>query len=94
MPSAVSPAGPLASNSQEAARTARRLSDPGWRGEKGQGRWQAKKLLEWAAEELTLSRRDNDIELEFGLWRHTGLVPERGGREEDEELTAEVAGVG
>ena len=26
----------------EAARTARGLRDPGWRGEKGQGRWQAK----------------------------------------------------
>ena len=48
----------------EAARTARRLGDPGWCGEKGQGRWQAKKLLEWAAKELTMSRRD--IELEFG----------------------------
>ena len=48
----------------EAARTASRLRDPGWCGEKGQGRWQAKKLLEWAAKELTMSRRD--IELEFG----------------------------
>ena len=51
----------------EAARTARRLRrlrDPGWCGEKGQGRWQAKELLEWAAKELTMSRRD--IELEFG----------------------------
>ena len=33
------------------------------RGE-GPGGWQAKKLLEWAAKELTMSRRD--IELEFG----------------------------
>ena len=49
----------------EAAQTARRLMDPGWCGEKGQGRWQAKKLLEWAAKkELTMSRRG--IELEFG----------------------------
>ena len=50
----------------EAARTARRLRDPGWCGEKGQGRctWRAKKLLEWAAKELTMSRRD--IRLEFG----------------------------
>ena len=48
----------------EAARTARRLRDPGWCGEKGQGRWQAKKLLEWAAKELTVCRRDT--ELEFG----------------------------
>ena len=30
----------------EAARTARRLRDPGWRGEEGQGKWQTKKLLE------------------------------------------------
>jgi hypothetical protein len=48
----------------EAARTARRLREPGWCGEKGQGRWQAKKLLEWAAKELTTSRRD--LELQFG----------------------------
>jgi len=48
----------------EAARTARRLRDPGWCGEKGQGRWQAKKLLEWAAKELTTSRKD--LELQFG----------------------------
>ena len=31
--------------------TARRLRDPGWRGEEGHGRWQARKLLEWAAKE-------------------------------------------
>ena len=48
----------------EAARIARRLREPGWCGEKGQGRWQAKKLLEWAAKELTTSRRD--LELQFG----------------------------
>ena len=48
----------------EAARTARRLMEPGWCGEKGQGRWRAKKLLEWAAKELTMSR--TDLELEFG----------------------------
>ena len=48
----------------EAARTARRLREPGWCGEKGQGRWQAKELLEWAAKELTTSRRD--LELQFG----------------------------
>ena len=35
----------------EAARTARRLREPGWCGEKGQRRWQAKQLLEWAARE-------------------------------------------
>jgi hypothetical protein len=42
----------------EAARTARRLREPGsgWCGEKGQGGWQAKKLLGWAAKELTMSR--------------------------------------
>ena len=49
-----------------AARTARRLRDPGWRGEKGQGRRQAKTLLEWAAKELTMSRSSRDLELEFG----------------------------
>ena len=48
----------------EAARTARRLRGPGWCEEKGQGGWQAKKLLEWAAKRLTMSRRD--IELAFG----------------------------
>ena len=50
----------------EAARTANRLSlrDPCWKGEKGQGRWQAIKLLEWAAKELSLSRRE--IEMEHG----------------------------
>jgi hypothetical protein len=47
-----------------AARIARRLREPGWCGEKGQGRWQAKKLLEWAAKELTTSRRD--LELQIG----------------------------
>ena len=50
----------------EAARTARRLRDPGWCGEKDQGGWQVKKLLEWAAKGLTMSRRDTVIELEFG----------------------------
>ena len=51
----------------EAARTlsARRLRDPGWRGEEGQGRWQAKKLLEWAAKESTLSRRGIELETQF-----------------------------
>ena len=52
----------------EAARTARRLMDPGWCGEEGQVgcQRQAKELLEWAAKpkELAMSRRD--IELEFG----------------------------
>jgi hypothetical protein len=45
----------------EAAMTAR---EPGWCGEKGQGRWQAKKLLEWAAKELAMSRKD--LELQYG----------------------------
>jgi hypothetical protein len=48
----------------EAAKIARRLREPGWCGEKGQGRWQAKKLLEWAAKELATSRRD--LELQYG----------------------------
>ena len=48
----------------EAARTTRRLREPGWCGEEGQGRLQAKALLEWAVKELTLSRRD--LDLQFG----------------------------
>ena len=36
----------------------------GWRGEKGQGRWPAKRLLQWAAKELATSRRD--LDLQFG----------------------------
>ena len=48
----------------EAAQTAKRLREPGWCGEKGQGRWQATKLLEWVAKELTTSR--GDLELQFG----------------------------
>ena len=75
----------------EAARTARRLMDPGWCGENGQGRWQAKKLLDWAAKELTMSRRG--IELEFGDiqdWRQREEAERRmhGG------LAAQVAGAG
>ena len=45
----------------EAAWTARRLGEPGWCGEKGHGRWQAKKLLEGAAKEPTTSRRDLEL---------------------------------
>ena len=48
----------------EAARDAMRLRVPGWCGEKGQGRWTAKKLLQWAAKELATSRRD--LDLQFG----------------------------
>ena len=48
----------------EATMTARRPRESGWCEEKGQGRWQAKKLLEWAAKELIVSRRD--LELQFG----------------------------
>ena len=74
----------------EAARTARRLREPGWCGEKGQGRWQAKKLLEWAAKELTMSRRD--LELQFGDIQDWDRGREDG--EEDGELAAEVVGAG
>ena len=63
----------------EAARTARRLREPGWSGEKGHGRWQAKKLLEWAAKELTMSRKGPGA----AVWGHTGLVTEGGNGEED-----------
>ena len=48
----------------EAARDAMRLSEPDWCGEKGQGRWTAKRLLQWAAKELATSRRD--LDLQFG----------------------------
>ena len=48
----------------EAARDAMRLRVPGWCGEKGQGRWTAKRLLQWAAKELATSRRD--LDLQFG----------------------------
>ena len=37
----------------EAARHAKRLRDPGWAGEEGQGRWPVQRLLEWAVKELT-----------------------------------------
>ena len=50
----------------EAARTARRLRDPGWCGEKDQERWQAKKLLEWAAKDGADHMGRRDTELEFG----------------------------
>ena len=48
----------------EAARDAMRLRVPGWCGEKGQGRWTAKRLLQWAAKELATSRRDLDLQFE------------------------------
>ena len=48
----------------EAARTARRLMEPDWCGERGQGRRQAKKRLEWTAKELVTNRRD--LELQYG----------------------------
>ena len=48
----------------EAARDVMRLRVPGWCGEKGQGRWPAKRLLQWAAKELATSRRD--LDLQFG----------------------------
>ena len=41
-----------------------RLREPGWCGEKGQGRWAAKRLLQWAAKELATSRRN--LDLQFG----------------------------
>ena len=47
----------------EAARHAKRLRDPGWVGDKGQGRWSVQRLLEWAVKELTLSRRGVEMEL-------------------------------
>jgi hypothetical protein len=46
----------------EAARDAMRLREPGWCGEKGQGRRSAKWLMQWAAKELATSRRDLDLQ--------------------------------
>ena len=47
---------------------------------KGQGRWQAKKLLEWAAKELTTSRRDIELELgDIQDWRQKGEMERRMG---------------
>ena len=47
----------------EAARHAKRLRDPGWVGDRGQGRWPVQRLLEWAVKELTASRRGVEMEL-------------------------------
>ena len=46
-----------------AARHAKRLRDPGWVGDRGQGRWPVQRLLEWAVKELTASRRGVEMEL-------------------------------
>ena len=48
----------------EAAKDAIRLREPGWCGEKGQGRWTAKRLLQWAAKELATNRRDLELQFE------------------------------
>ena len=64
----------------EAARTARRLREPGWCGEVGQGRLQAKALLEWAAKELALSRRDPDLQFgDMQDWARRGQAGGLGG---------------
>ena len=71
----------------EAAREAMRLRKPGWCGEKGQGRWSAERLLQWAANELATSRRD--LDLQFGDiqdWAQREAMERRMG----EVLTAEV----
>ena len=47
----------------EAARRARRLREPGWRGEESQGKWKAHRLLGWAARELAASRREVEMRL-------------------------------
>ena len=55
----------------EAARTARRLRESGWCGKKDQGRWQAKKLQEWAAKGLATSRRDQELQSgDIHDWAH------------------------
>ena len=48
----------------EAAMDAIRLGEPGWCGEKGQRRWPAKRLLQWAARELAASRMNLDLQFE------------------------------
>ena len=42
----------------EAVRHAKRLRDPGWKGDRGQGRWPIQRLLEWAVKELIARRVD------------------------------------
>ena len=51
----------------KAARHAKGLRGPGWVGGRGQGRWPAQRLLGWAVEEPTASRRGVEMEL-GGLW--------------------------
>ena len=53
----------------EAARHAKRLRDPGWMGDKGKDRWPIQRLLEWAVEELTASRRGVEMELQWVAWK-------------------------
>ena len=47
----------------EAAKHAKGLRDPGCVVDRGQGRWSVQRLLEWAVEELTASRRGVEMEL-------------------------------
>ena len=47
----------------EAVRHAKRLRNPGWVGDRGQGRWPVQRLLKWTARELTASRRGVGMEL-------------------------------
>ena len=62
----------------EAAREARRLRGPGWCGEKGRWRRSVKWLLQWAAKELVVSRRDPDLQFEdMQHWAHRKAM-ERG----------------
>ena len=50
---------------RETVRHAKRLREPGWEGDNGQGRWPVQRLREWAVKELelTLSRRGVKMEL-------------------------------
>ena len=73
----------------EAARHAKRLRDPGWVGDRGQGRWPVQRLLEWAVKELTASRRGACGD---GAGWIGGLAGEGVDGEEDGGLLAEVAG--
>ena len=64
----------------EAARDVMRLREPDWCGEKGQGRWPAKRLLQWAAKELAASMRDLDLQfVDIQDWARREVMERRVG---------------
>ena len=71
----------------EAAKCDKRPLEGAWgRGEKGQCRWPAHRLLEWAAKELTLSRGSG-----AGAGQLGGLAAKGADGEEIGRLAAEAA---